>query len=166
MGCKRFIFFVLIGIFIILSINFINGLNINVATCQQLQNLRNNVDDPSVNVYLTADIDCKNFDYGDGKGFKSISDGSRPFHDFMGNFYGQNHKIKNIRINRPDEIASLFGRIGNYDKNIVRYIQDFKIENISLNGLVSSSLGSVVGNYYISRVGSSGKIFGNSSGSE
>ncbi len=76
---------------------------------------------------LTNDIDLSK--YSDGEGWKPIGGvGKYDTEIFKGNFDGQNHVIKNLVINRPDEdYCGLFG----YVKN--GYIKNINIENCSIS---------------------------------
>ena len=104
-----------------------------ITTCQELQNIRNNL---SGDYYLANDIDCSGFDYGDGKGFMPIGDGSNRF---TGTFDGKGYKITNLTINRPSiQYVSLFGYTSSGSE-----IKNVGLEEVSVSG--EGKVGALVG---------------------
>ncbi|MFO7872347.1 MAG: GLUG motif-containing protein, partial [Candidatus Undinarchaeales archaeon] len=113
-----------------------------ISTCQDLQDM---MLDLSADYYLTQDIDCTGFDYGDGKGFMPIGDSE--LNAFTGSFYGQNHTISNLYIDRPESAAGLFSFIDG------AHIENVGIENADITGggyvgtLVGYSSGEIYNSY-------------------
>jgi hypothetical protein len=124
-----------------------------ITTCQQLQNMRNDV---SGDYYLANDINCSGFDYGDGKGFMPVATSSNTF---TGTFDGKGYKITNLYINRPStRFVSLFGYTAPGSK-----IKDVGLEEVNVRG--SSHVGGLVGFKWVGTITnsySSGTVTGSS----
>jgi len=124
-----------------------------ITTCTDLQNISN---DLAGDYYLTNDIDCSAFDFGDEKGFMPIGNSNSKF---KGTFDGKGYKITNLYINRPSmDFVGLFGYIDSGSE-----IKDLGLEEVDVNG--SSSVGGLVGgNYFgtITNCYSTGSVTGSS----
>lgn len=110
-----------------------------IANADDLKKLSDDVylgNDYSENYFcLTDDIDLSK--YSDGEGWKPIGGvGKYDTEIFKGNFDGQNHIIRNLVINRPDEdYCGLFGYVDTYIGLTPNgYIKNIKIENCNIVG--------------------------------
>ncbi|MCA9460177.1 MAG: hypothetical protein KC589_00055 [Nanoarchaeota archaeon] len=76
-----------------------------IENCTQLQNVSSNL---TAHYILNNNINCLNFDYGDGMGFMPI--GKNLSNYFNGSFNGNSYEIQNLLINRSSLIyVGLFG---------------------------------------------------------
>jgi len=102
---------------------------IQISTCNDLQNIKNNVSGGFVvgNYILTNNIDCSaTTTWNGGLGFMPVGNTSKPFN---GTFNGNNHTISNLYINRPTEdYVGLFG----YSNG--SYISNIGLVNVNVNG--------------------------------
>jgi hypothetical protein len=82
-----------------LNYQYLGEVNYNIATCEDLQNMRNEIDA----VYnLVADIDCTGVD------FEPVGTPSRPF---IGSLIGHGYTISNLTIATMNDYAGLFGAV-------------------------------------------------------
>ncbi|MEI7999537.1 MAG: ZmpA/ZmpB/ZmpC family metallo-endopeptidase-related protein, partial [Candidatus Omnitrophota bacterium] len=114
-----------IGMLTILSASAATPSSIQVKTCQDLQNIQNNL---SGNYVLVNDIDCATF--GGVNGFKPIGSHEKPF---TGSLTSGVYKIKNLTIYQPSSLinkptASLFYAIKGAN------IHDLVLSNINIQG--------------------------------
>lgn len=102
-----------------------------VTTCNQLQNIKNNL---FAYYTLENDIDCSTYSYnGDSYGFYPIAINSS--YPFRGSFDGKGYKITGLYINRPtsDNVA-LFGCVGYGVQNSTTTIKNFGLEDVDITG--------------------------------
>lgn len=89
-----------------------------------------------VKLYLDADIDLTPY-YNDHTTWEPVGTKERPF---KGSFYGQGHKIKNLRINTTSsQPQGLFGVCGRVT------FKDLTFEDVNIDAQNSSSVGTLVG---------------------
>ena len=111
-----------------------NASYIPIYTCQDLQNMKNNL---SASYVLARNIDCFDFDYGDGGGFMPIGNITQPF---SGNFDGKGYSIGNLFINRPiTQYSGLFGVLAGNVSNL-------SLINVNIHG--NSFIGTIAGISY------------------
>ncbi len=118
---------------------------IPICNCDDLQKM---AQDLTANYELRNDIDCSDTkNWNDGKGFDPIAYdtdfATSGFQGtpFSGTFNGQNHKIKNLFINRPNEdFIGLFGYVSGGEINNVG------LENINISG--RDNTGGLIGKNY------------------
>ena len=134
----------------------VNHPSIPIKTCEELQNIKNNL---SRNYHLTNNIDCSNTkNWNGGKGFDPIGDN---INKFTGSFQGDNYVVSDLYINRTDKnyYAGLFGYTSE-----TAHISNLRLKNVNINawrvlgGLVgrnegvitnSSAASTINGNYFI-----------------
>src|SRR3989344_4518603 len=144
-GCKYNYFFIILFLIIIgiLFIPIISAADVQISTCQQLQDIRNNVVGGFItgDYILTNNIDCSATSnpssplWNGGAGFIPIGNSSRQFN---GTFNGNNYAISNLYINRPSEnYVGLFGVAVNSNMKNVGLV------NVNIAGV--SDIGSLVG---------------------
>jgi pimeloyl-ACP methyl ester carboxylesterase len=93
---------------------------IQITTCQQLQDISNNL---SADYVLTHNIDCSDTkNWNNGAGFM-------PINNFSGTFDGQMHHVLNLMINRPDN-----SMVGVFASSIGT-IQKVSFDNENIHGL-------------------------------
>jgi hypothetical protein len=98
-----------------------------VSTPEQLSEVRNYLDSYFIQ---TSNLDLRDYDYGDGKGWMPIAGGGTT-DKFTGHYDGQGLEIFNLNINRPDtDNVGLFGHIG-----IDNDTEDISITNIGLRNV-------------------------------
>jgi len=98
-----------------------------VSTPEQLSEVRNHLNS---NFIQTSNLDLRNYDFGDSKGWMPIAGGGT-IDKFTGHYDGQGFEIFNLNINRPDtDNVGLFGHIG-----IENDIDDISITNIGLRNV-------------------------------
>ena len=124
-----------------------------IKTAQDLDNIRNN---PSGKYILMNDIDLSSYANWD------------PIDNFNGTLDGNGYSIKNLTINRPDEVSvGLFQAIGDINGVAVAEIRNLGIENANVTGgtntggFVGMILDGEITNVYIT-----GNINGLDSGSD
>ncbi|MDD3159933.1 MAG: hypothetical protein PHQ98_03130 [Candidatus ainarchaeum sp.] len=131
---------------------------IPITNCTELQNIQSKLDG---NYILMNDIDCSSF-----SNFTPIGTMTNPFN---GIFNGQNHAIKNLTVNLPDQnYIGLFGvvhhaKFSSLDYNLsLPNIFDFNLISFNVTGKndVGSLAGSVASEAYIINVNSTGVING------
>lgn len=110
-----------------------------IETAEQLNAVRNDLD---ANYILINDIDLSCYD-------NWIPIGTE-LNPFVGNFDGDNHTIKNMKIYKPFqdlnvEIVGLFGQCFYYNKNIGAIIKNVQMEDVKINIKNSSTRGIYVG---------------------
>ncbi|MCX8159287.1 MAG: C-type lectin domain-containing protein, partial [Candidatus Pacearchaeota archaeon] len=111
-----------------------------ITNCQQLQNIKLNL---SASYALGNNIDCSDYDFGDGKGFMPIGNISHPF---IGNFDGRNFNISGVYINRTDmPFVGLFGYVANSLIKNVGILNGSFFGNRNLPCSDISSTGSLIG---------------------
>lgn len=123
---------------------------IYISNCQDLQNIKNNL---NISYYLINDIDCSSTkNWNAGQGFSPI--GNDYFNKFLGTLDGRRYKIYNLTINRPDlAYVGLFGNNGGNISNII-------LENVGIIGSIYVGSLSGMSSGYISNSSSTGKVFG------
>ena len=145
-GCKyNYKLIILFVISLIFLINFISAADVQISTCTDLQNIRNDV---SGNYILMNNIDCSaTTTWNGGAGFIPIGNLSRQFN---GTFNGNNYTISNLYINREDEIfVALFGGANNYN------IMNVGLLNVNIKGLqytgglIGNGVGGSISNSYV-----------------
>jgi|GEM_PF-5367058 len=125
---------------------FITCLLVSNAYCvtyiTNLADLQQITSDPSGEYVLTADIDASSV-----QNFTPLCSPSSPF---TGKFDGNNHTIKNLTINLPNEdYVSLFGWVGYIppsSSNSDIEIKNIKLENVNIIG--RNRVGALVGEVY------------------
>jgi hypothetical protein len=97
--------FILLFCMILVSFTFVSAIPTLIYTCEDLQNMNN---DLSKGYALNNDIDCSDtINWNEGLGFDPIGNETNPFSSY---FLGHGHTIYNLYINRQDEnYVGLFG---------------------------------------------------------
>jgi len=146
---------ILLMILILFTLTF-SAFAVDISTCDELQNMSLN---SVVDYYLVNDINCTGYDYGDGKGFMPIGNGSTGFTWFQGNLYGQNYTIYGLYINRSErEFTGLIGEAYNSDFKDI-YFEDAYVNGYNRVGILVGYLGSS-GTNEISNVHATGEVLG------
>ncbi|PWJ44594.1 InlB B-repeat-containing protein [Sediminitomix flava] len=115
-----------------------------IETLLQLEYLSNISSLWDKNFILVADIDASaTVNWNDGKGFRPIGNNDKYF---SGRFNGDEFKIYNLTINRPNEdYIGLFGHVRNY--NDIRFIS---LRNVNIVG--GNYVGAIAGYVYYSDI--------------
>ena len=140
---------------------------IKISTCEQLQNINQDISDLPALYILTQNIDCSDtINWNNGKGFIPIGSLSNQFN---GNFDGQNFIISNLYINRSSEDnIGLFGHLNSevvienvglvdveiYGNDFVGGLVGFGFEADFTNNY---AIGSVSGNNFVGGILGTGK---------
>ena len=147
--CKINYKFIIFIISLIFFINFISAVDIQISDCQQLQDIKNNVDGSFItgDYILTKNIDCSaTTTWNAGAGFIPIGNVSFG-RAFNGTFDGNNHTISNLYINRNEDGSALFGYINRAS------IKNVGLINVNVNG--SRRVSSLSGYSYDSSISNS-----------
>jgi hypothetical protein len=125
-----------------------------VKTCQQLQDIKNDLD---AHYELVGDVNCSETStWNSGKGFRPIGDNSNPF---SGVFNGTGHEVSDLYIDRTTlEDLGLFGELDNGGK--VTFVG---ATNADIEGTDSSIIvGIIAGDIYdgtVSKSYTTGQVF-------
>lgn len=130
-----------------------------ICTAEDLDNIRNGMDK---HYKLGQDIDLESYvseggpAYNNGKGWAPIGSMSEPF---TGTLDGNNFEIKNLKINRPNEMfVGLFG--GTYDPawdqeaNMNNGVIDFSSQRITFNNIKLRNV-NIIGDYTVGALAAS-----------
>lgn len=115
----------------ILSSMFLVSAAVSINNCQQLQNIENNL---SLSYELAHTIDCSEFDYGDGKGFK-------PIRNFSGSLDGKGYNIIGPYIYRNAE-----DEVGLFGSTYGALIKDIDLVSVNIRG--KNYVGALIGKAY------------------
>ena len=99
-----------------------------IENCHQLQFMNQSLDS---NYRLANYIDCSITEYwNEGKGFDPVGDDSMRF---TGSLMGNNYRIEDIEINRPDsDFNGIFGDLGEGTDNA--YVENLSVTNAIVSG--------------------------------
>ena len=117
---------------LIMSIGLVSAQPIEISTCQELQDMQNNL---TADYILTSDIDCSDtVNWNNGYGFIPISYDYNDYERFTGVLDGQGHTISNLyqMINDTHPSHDVGGLFGGLEGAVVK---NLKLENINFTNL-------------------------------